>query len=55
LYRYRSLFPHVSAALDLTKAGLPLTRGDTMQYIYTDASHTNLLRRVTPLAVLSPY
>ena len=37
LYKYRSLFPHVSAALQLTEAGVPLTRGDTIQYIYTDA------------------
>jgi DNA polymerase elongation subunit (family B) len=49
LYKYRSLFPHVSAALQLTEAGVPLTRGDTIQYIYTDASHSNPLRRVTPV------
>jgi DNA polymerase elongation subunit (family B) len=45
---YRSLFPHVSAALRLTEAGVPLTRGDTIQYIYSDATHSNPLRRVTP-------
>ena len=49
LYKYRSLFPHVSAALQLTEAGVPLTRGDTIQYIYTDAAHSNPLRRVTPV------
>ena len=49
LYKYRSLFPHVSAALRLTEAGVPLTRGDTIQYIYTDAAHYNPLRRVTPV------
>src|SRR5215510_5438231 len=49
LYKYRSLFPHVSAALQLTTAGVPLTRGDTIQYIYTDAAHSNPLRRVTPV------
>jgi Rad51 len=42
LYKYRSLFPHVSAALQLTEAGVPLTRGDTVQYIYTDADHSGL-------------
>jgi DNA polymerase-2 len=46
LYKYRSLFPHVSAALQLTEAGIPLTRGDTIEYIYTEAAHTNPLRRV---------
>jgi DNA polymerase elongation subunit (family B) len=49
LFKYRSLFPHVSAALQLSEAGVPLVRGDTVQYIYTDAGHTNPLRRVTPL------
>ncbi|HXX96779.1 MAG TPA: DNA polymerase domain-containing protein [Candidatus Bathyarchaeia archaeon] len=49
LYKYRSLFPHVSAALQLTETGIPLTRGDTIQYIYTDATHSNPLRRVTPV------
>jgi DNA polymerase elongation subunit (family B) len=49
LYKYRSLFPHVSAALRLTEAGASLTRGDTIQYIYTDAAHSNPLRRVTPV------
>ena len=49
LYKYRNLFPHVSAALRLTEAGVPLMRGDTIQYIYTDAGHSNPLRRVTPV------
>ncbi|MGC2573502.1 MAG: hypothetical protein WA364_18460 [Candidatus Nitrosopolaris sp.] len=49
LYKYRSLFPHVSAALQLTEVGVPLTRGDTIQYIYTDKAHSNPLRRVTPV------
>src|SRR5215510_8348698 len=52
LYKYRSLFPHVSAALQLTEAGVPLMsvppcicmRGDTIQYIYTDAAHSHPLR-----------
>ena len=49
LYNYRSLFPHVSAVLQLTEAGVLLTRGDTIQYVYTDAAHSNPLRRVTPV------
>ena len=52
LYKYRSLFPHVSAALQLTEAGLPLARGDTIQYIYTDAAHSNPLRRVMPVELI---
>ena len=35
--------------LQFTEAGIPLTRGDTIQYIYTDAAHTNPLRRVMPV------
>jgi len=42
LHKYRSLF-------QLTEAGVPLTRGDTIQYIYIDAAHSNPLRRVTPV------
>jgi len=52
LYKYRSLFPHVCAALQLTEAGVPLTRGDIIQYIYIDAAHTNPLRRVMPLELI---
>jgi DNA polymerase elongation subunit (family B) len=53
LTKYRSLFPHVSAALQLTEAGKSLVRGDIIQYIYTDAAHKNPLRRVMPLDLLS--
>jgi DNA polymerase elongation subunit (family B) len=52
LYKYRSLFPHVSAALQLTEAGVPLARGDTIQYIYTDAAHSNPLRIVMPVELI---
>jgi DNA polymerase elongation subunit (family B) len=38
-YKYRNLFPHVSAALQLTETGMSLTRGDSIEYIYTDAAH----------------
>jgi DNA polymerase elongation subunit (family B) len=37
LYKYRSLFPHVAAALQLSEAGIPLVRGDTIRYIHTNA------------------
>ena len=53
LTKYRSLFPHVSAALQLTEAGKSLVRGDIIQYIYTDAAHKNPLRRVMPLDLVS--
>ena len=53
LTRYRNLFPHVSAALQLTEAGKSLIRGDIIQYIHTDAAHKNPLRRVMPLDLIS--
>ena len=53
LIRYRSLFPHVSAALQLTESGKSLTRGDIIQYIYTEAAHKNPLRRVMPIDLIS--
>ena len=53
LDRYRSLFPHVSAAIQLTEVGKSLVRGDMIQYIYTDSAHKNPLRRVMPLDLIS--
>jgi DNA polymerase elongation subunit (family B) len=53
LTRYKSLFPHVSAALKLKEAGKSLVRGDIIQYIHTDAAHKNPLRRVMPLDLVS--
>jgi DNA polymerase elongation subunit (family B) len=53
LIKYKSLFPHVSAALQLTEAGKSLVRGDIIQYIYTDATHKNPLRRVMPVDLIS--
>jgi DNA polymerase elongation subunit (family B) len=53
LTKYRSLFPHVSAALQLSETGKSLVRGDTFQYIFTDVAHKNPLRRVTPLDLIS--
>jgi DNA polymerase elongation subunit (family B) len=44
--KYKSLFPHVSAAIQSTKYPL---KGDTIQYIYTDSKHNNPLRRVVPI------
>src|ERR671931_847584 len=46
IQKYRSLFPHVSAAIQLRKYPL---KGDTIQYIYTDSKHNNPLCRVVPM------
>ena len=46
IVKYRSLFPHVSAAIQSRRCPV---RGDTIQYIYTDSKHNNPLCRVTPI------
>jgi len=46
IQKYRSLFPHVSAAIQSRRYPL---RGDTIQYIYTDSQHNNPLCIVTPI------
>jgi hypothetical protein len=46
IQRYKSLFPHVSAAIQSRKYPL---KGDTFEYIYTDLKHNNPLCRVTPI------
>ena len=43
-----ALFPHVSAALQLSKAGKSPMVGEGVEYIHTDAHHTNPLCRVKP-------
>src|SRR5512133_1120523 len=52
--KYKSLFPHVSAAIQLTNTagGKQPTKGYTIQYIYTDSQHKNPLCRVVPLELL---
>jgi DNA polymerase elongation subunit (family B) len=55
IQKYKSLFPHVSAAIQ--SRSYPL-KGETIQYIYTNSKHSNPLCRVTPiedLASLPPY
>jgi DNA polymerase elongation subunit (family B) len=44
--KYRSLFPHVSAAIQLgNDTGKHPIKGDTIQYIYTNSQHNNPLCR----------
>jgi DNA polymerase elongation subunit (family B) len=46
IQKYRSLFPHVSAAIQSRRYPL---KGETIRYIYTDSKHSNPLCRVTPI------
>ena len=34
LEKYKALFPHVCAAIQMKNAGISLIRGDNIQYIY---------------------
>ena len=44
--KYSSLFPYVSAAIQLSSEHKHPSRGDTIRYIYTDSQHKNPLCRV---------
>jgi DNA polymerase elongation subunit (family B) len=50
--KYKSLFPHISAAIQLSNDTCehPM-KGDTIQYIYTNSQHNNPLYRVVPIAI----
>ena len=51
--KYKSLFPHVSAAIRLNVSGVITNRGDNIQYIHTDSNHTDPLHRITPARLVS--
>jgi DNA polymerase elongation subunit (family B) len=46
--KYRNLFPHISAAIQLSCADKHPSKGD-IKYIYTNSQHKNLLCRVRPM------
>jgi DNA polymerase I len=46
---YKSIFPHVAAAIQLSTQGKSLMRGENIQYIYTNSKHKNPLCRVIPV------
>ena len=50
IIKYKSLFPHVSAAIQLSNNEDKLPSiGDTIKYIYTNSQHKNPLCRVTSI------
>jgi hypothetical protein len=51
--KYRSLFPHVSAAIRLNVSGVLTKRGDSIQYVHTDSNHIDPLQRITPAKLIS--
>jgi DNA polymerase elongation subunit (family B) len=53
IMRYKSLFPHVSAAIQLSNEDIHPSKGDTIKYIYTDSEHKNPLCRVTSIGSIN--
>lgn len=51
--KYRSLFPHVAAAIRLNVSGVIAGRGDNIQYVHTGSTHTDPLYRITPAKLIS--
>jgi DNA polymerase elongation subunit (family B) len=47
IYNYKSIFPHVAAAIQLSNDER-VSRGDNIEYVYTDSEHQNPLSRVVP-------
>jgi DNA polymerase elongation subunit (family B) len=45
--KYKNIFPHVAAAIQLGTYGKLPARGDVVQYVYTDSQHQNPMNRVT--------
>ena len=46
LTKYKSLFPHVSATIQLSNEDKYPSKGDTIKYIYTNSQYKNPLCRV---------
>ena len=53
IIKYRSLFPHVSAAIQLTNEDKHPSKGDTIKYIYTNSQHKDPLCRVASIDSIS--
>ncbi len=48
LNAYTSLLPHISAAVSLVQQHKTVLEGETINFVYINARHSNPLRRVTP-------
>jgi DNA polymerase elongation subunit (family B) len=49
IIKYKSLFPHVSAAIQLSNEDKHPSKGDTIKFIYTNSQHKNPLCRVASI------
>ena len=53
--RYRSLFPHVTAAVQLRQKHRSVKTGDFIDYVYVDATQVNPINRVAPAEFAETY
>jgi DNA polymerase elongation subunit (family B) len=53
--RYRSLFSHVIAAVQLQQKQKPVKAGDPVEYVYVDCEEVNPMKRVAPLEYADAY
>jgi DNA polymerase elongation subunit (family B) len=51
--KYRSLWPHVAAAVKLNISGVITSRGENINYVYTGSNHADPLQRITPAKLMS--
>ena len=51
--KYKSLFPHVAAAIRLNISGVIANRGDTIQYVHSNSHHNDPLQRITPARLIA--
>lgn len=52
---YRAMLPHVVAAKHLIRNGKRLEEYSSVDYIYTNAVHSNPMRRVLPSLLMEEY
>ena len=53
--RYRALFPHVTAAVQLRQKHRPVKVGDFVDYVYVDTKQFNPINRVAPAEFAETY
>jgi DNA polymerase elongation subunit (family B) len=53
--RYRTLFPHVAAAIQLQQKQRPIKPGDLVHYVYVDNQQMNPIRRIAPTRLAESY
>jgi DNA polymerase elongation subunit (family B) len=53
--RYRSLFPHVLAAIQLRQYGQQVKLGDLVDYVYVDTEQANPMKRISPAEFAETY